>query len=124
MANAKSDIITQIREMVSQCDLTLKAVSVDVTGWRLAQRMLFLTVTDVSYGWLNALWFSLQVTVNWFQLQQAQVVSLPVNNQSLCENAKLYEPGQRYIEFVRSLPTDGPRLEAHSFDLALTQNAG
>lgn len=27
MANAKSDIITQIREMVSQCDLTLKAVS-------------------------------------------------------------------------------------------------
>uniref|UniRef100_A0A674NKJ6 Rho GTPase-activating protein 29 n=1 Tax=Takifugu rubripes TaxID=31033 RepID=A0A674NKJ6_TAKRU len=76
MANTKSDIITQIREMVSQCDLTLKAV-----------------------------------TVNWFQLQQAQVVSLPVNNQSLCENAKLYEPGQRYIDFVQNLPTDGPRLE-------------
>lgn len=29
MANTKSDIITQIREMVSQCDLTLKAVRVD-----------------------------------------------------------------------------------------------
>lgn len=27
LANAKSEIITQIREMVSQCDLTLKAVS-------------------------------------------------------------------------------------------------
>lgn len=27
LANTKSDIITQIREMVSQCDLTLKAVS-------------------------------------------------------------------------------------------------
>uniref|UniRef100_A0A8C4HWK7 Rho GTPase-activating protein 29 n=1 Tax=Dicentrarchus labrax TaxID=13489 RepID=A0A8C4HWK7_DICLA len=79
LANTKSEIITQIREMVSQCDLTLKAV-----------------------------------TVNWFQLQQAQVVSLPVNHQSLCENAKLYEPGQRYIDFVRSLPTDGPRLESHS----------
>uniref|UniRef100_A0A8C9Y2G6 Rho GTPase-activating protein 29 n=1 Tax=Sander lucioperca TaxID=283035 RepID=A0A8C9Y2G6_SANLU len=79
LANTKSEIITQIREMVSQCDLTLKAV-----------------------------------TVNWFQLQQAQVVSLPVNYQSLCENAKLYEPGQRYIDFVRSLPTDGPRLESHS----------
>ncbi|XP_056868116.1 rho GTPase-activating protein 29-like isoform X1 [Takifugu flavidus] len=89
MANTKSDIITQIREMVSQCDLTLKAV-----------------------------------TVNWFQLQQAQVVSLPVNNQSLCENAKLYEPGQRYIDFVQNLPTDGPRLESHSFDLAVTHNTG
>ncbi|CAF98794.1 unnamed protein product, partial [Tetraodon nigroviridis] len=89
MANTKSDIITQIREMVSQCDLTLKAV-----------------------------------TVNWFQLQQAQVVSLPVNNQSLCENAKLYEPGQRYIEFVRNLASDGPRLDSHSFDSAVTQNTG
>lgn len=29
MANAKSDIITQLREMVSQCDLTLKAVRAD-----------------------------------------------------------------------------------------------
>uniref|UniRef100_A0A671UED8 Rho GTPase-activating protein 29 n=1 Tax=Sparus aurata TaxID=8175 RepID=A0A671UED8_SPAAU len=89
LVTTKSEIITQIREMVSQCDLTLKAV-----------------------------------TVNWFQLQQAQVVSLPVNHQSLCENAKLYEPGQRYIDFVRSLPTDGPRLESHSFDSAVTQNTG
>ncbi|XP_067342048.1 rho GTPase-activating protein 29 isoform X2 [Channa argus] len=89
LANTKSVIITQIREMVSQCDLTLKAV-----------------------------------TVNWFQLQQAQVVSLPVNYQSLCENAKLYDPGQRYIDFVRTLPTNGPRLESHSFDSAVTQNSG
>ncbi|KAK9528021.1 hypothetical protein VZT92_014525 [Zoarces viviparus] len=89
LANTKSEIISQIREMVSQCDLTLKAM-----------------------------------TVNWFQLQQAQVVSLPVNHQSLCENAKLYEPGQRYIDFVRGLPTDGPRLESHSFDSAVTQSTG
>lgn len=68
--------------------------------------------------------FYLQVTVNWFQLQQAQVVSLPVNNQSLCENAKLYEPGQRYIDFVQNLPSDGPRLEPHLFDSAVTQNTG
>uniref|UniRef100_A0A1A7Y8V7 Rho GTPase-activating protein 29 n=1 Tax=Iconisemion striatum TaxID=60296 RepID=A0A1A7Y8V7_9TELE len=88
LATTKSEIITQIREMVSQCDLTLKAV-----------------------------------TVNWFQLQQAQVVSLPVNHQSLCENAKQYEPGQRYIEFVRSLPTNGPRLECHSLDSPVPQNS-
>ncbi|XP_071780161.1 rho GTPase-activating protein 29 isoform X2 [Centroberyx gerrardi] len=89
LANTKSEILTQLREMVFQCDLTLKAV-----------------------------------TVNWFQLQQAQVVSLPVNHQSLCENAKLYEPGQRYIDFVRSLPADRPRVESHSFDSAVTQNTG
>ncbi|KAK7881225.1 hypothetical protein WMY93_029634 [Mugilogobius chulae] len=65
-----------------------------------------------------------KVTVNWFQLQQAQVVSLPVNHQSLCENAKLYEPGQRYIDFVKSLPTDGPRLESHSFESSSVQNTG
>uniref|UniRef100_A0AAR2IQS3 Rho GTPase-activating protein 29 n=1 Tax=Pygocentrus nattereri TaxID=42514 RepID=A0AAR2IQS3_PYGNA len=66
LANAKRDILAQIRTLVFQCDLTLKAV-----------------------------------TVNWFQMQQAQVVSIPVNNQTLCESAKLYEPGQRYTEFVR-----------------------
>ncbi|XP_074549796.1 rho GTPase-activating protein 29 isoform X1 [Halichoeres trimaculatus] len=89
LVKTKSVIITQIREMISQCDLTFKAV-----------------------------------TVNWFQLQQAQVVSLPVNHQTLCENSKQYEPGQRYIDYVRSLPTDAPRLEPHSFDFAVTQNAG
>uniref|UniRef100_A0A668AM04 Rho GTPase-activating protein 29 n=1 Tax=Myripristis murdjan TaxID=586833 RepID=A0A668AM04_9TELE len=83
LANTKSEILTQLREMIFQCDLTLKAV-----------------------------------TVNWFQLQQAQVVSLPVNHQSLCENTKLYEPGQRYIDFVRSLPADRRRIESQSFDSA------
>ncbi|KAM9839524.1 rho GTPase-activating protein 29 [Aulostomus maculatus] len=89
LANTKSLIITQLREMVSQCDLTLKAV-----------------------------------TVNWFQLQQAQIVSLPINHQSLCENAKVYEPGQCYIDFVRSLPADRPQIESHSFDSAVPPTLG
>ncbi|XP_054620924.1 rho GTPase-activating protein 29 isoform X2 [Dunckerocampus dactyliophorus] len=83
LANTKSQIITQLRKMVFQCDLTLKAV-----------------------------------TVNWFQLQQAQVVSLPVNHQGLCENAKRYEPGQRYIQFVQRLSADGPRLESYLLDFS------
>lgn len=124
MANTKSDIVTQIREMVSQCDLTLKAVSVHLKRLDLPEMMLFVIVAAVNYGRVNDLCFYLQVTVNWFQLQQAQVVSLPVNNQSLCENAKLYEPGTRYIEFVRNLPSDGPRPESHSFESAVTQNTG
>ncbi|XP_072535365.1 rho GTPase-activating protein 29 isoform X2 [Salminus brasiliensis] len=89
LANAKSDILAQIRTLVFQCDLTLKAV-----------------------------------TVNWFQMQQAQVVCVPVNNQTLCESAKLYEPGQRYTEFVRGLASDRSRAESFSFDAAVIQNAG
>ncbi|MCI4374925.1 hypothetical protein PGIGA_G00011520 [Pangasianodon gigas] len=89
LANAKSDILAQIRALVFQCDLTLKAV-----------------------------------TVNWFQMQQAQAVSLPVNNQTLCESAKLYEPGQRYTEFVKSLTPDRSRAESFSYDVAGTQSAG
>uniref|UniRef100_A0A673IB89 Rho GTPase-activating protein 29 n=1 Tax=Sinocyclocheilus rhinocerous TaxID=307959 RepID=A0A673IB89_9TELE len=85
LANTKSEILTPIRELVFQCDLTLKAV-----------------------------------TVNWFQMQQAQVVSLPVNYQSLCENAKLYEPGLCYTEFVKSLPSDSTRfLNVMSCSIAL-----
>lgn len=79
LANAKSTILTQIREMVFQCDLTLKAV-----------------------------------TVNWFQMQQAQTVSLPGHFQALCEGAKLYEPGECYAEFVRNLPKNLPKERLHS----------
>ncbi|KAM7379619.1 hypothetical protein PAMP_005161 [Pampus punctatissimus] len=79
LANAKRTILTQIREMVFQCDLTLKAV-----------------------------------TVNWFQMQQAQTVTLPAHYQALSESAKLYEPGECYSEFVRNLPRNLPKERLHS----------
>ncbi|KAK9538763.1 hypothetical protein VZT92_003913 [Zoarces viviparus] len=78
LANAKSTILTQIREMVLQCDLTLKAV-----------------------------------TVNWFQMQQAQTVSLPPHFQGLSKSAKLYEPGECYAEFIRNLPKNLPKERVH-----------
>ncbi|XP_041339188.1 rho GTPase-activating protein 29 isoform X5 [Pyrgilauda ruficollis] len=81
----KSDVLTQLRELIYQCDLTLKAA-----------------------------------TVNLFQLQHAQVVSLPVNCQSLCESAKLYDPGQQYSEFVKNLPKDDVPVESGCFE---TQNS-
>ncbi|KAL0966909.1 hypothetical protein UPYG_G00302120 [Umbra pygmaea] len=81
LANTKTLILTQIRELLAQCDLTLKAV-----------------------------------TVNWCQLQQAQAVSLPVYYQTLCESAKLYEPGHRYAQFVRSLPKEWIHMEPFSTD--------
>ncbi|KAM9003086.1 rho GTPase-activating protein 29-like [Sarcophilus harrisii] len=65
--HTKSEILTQLRELVFQCDLTLKAA-----------------------------------VVNLFQMQHEQVVSLPVNYQSLCENAKLCDPGQKFAEFVKA----------------------
>ncbi|XP_075472557.1 rho GTPase-activating protein 29 isoform X3 [Ascaphus truei] len=88
LENLKSEILTQLRELVYQCDLTLKAA-----------------------------------TVNLFQIQHAQVVSLPVNCQTLCENAKRYEPGQQYSEFAKSLPKDGT-TEAGSCEATSSQIAG
>ncbi|NXV99778.1 RHG29 protein, partial [Fregetta grallaria] len=85
----KSDALTQLRELIYQCDLTLKAA-----------------------------------TVNLFQLQHAQVVSLPVNCQSLCESAKLYDPGQQYSEFVKSLPKEGVPIESGSFETQSSQVDG
>ncbi|NWS18946.1 RHG29 protein, partial [Pachyramphus minor] len=85
----KSDVLTQLREIIYQCDLTLKAA-----------------------------------TVNLFQLQHAQVVSLPVNCQSLCESAKLYDPGHQYSEFVKSLPKDGVPMEPGSLETQSSQVDG
>ncbi|XP_028988069.1 rho GTPase-activating protein 29-like isoform X2 [Betta splendens] len=79
LTNAKHTILTQIRELVYQCDLTLKAV-----------------------------------TVNWFQMQHAQIVSLPAHYQALTDNAKLYEPGDCLAEFVRNLPKNLPKERFHS----------
>ncbi|XP_046501286.1 rho GTPase-activating protein 29 isoform X1 [Equus quagga] len=67
LENTKREILTQLRKLVFQCDLTLKAV-----------------------------------TVNLFQMQHLQAASLASNLQSLCDSAKLYDPGQEYSEFVKA----------------------
>lgn len=56
----------------------------------------------------------LQVTVNWFQMQQVQTVSLPAHYQALSDSAKMYEPGECYGEFVRNLPKNLPKERLHS----------
>lgn len=47
--------------------------------------------------------------VNWFQMQQAQLASLPAHYLALTESAKLYEPGECYAEFARNLPKNLPK---------------
>ncbi|XP_050990933.1 rho GTPase-activating protein 29 isoform X2 [Labeo rohita] len=89
LSNAKSEILAQIRKLVFQCDLTLKAV-----------------------------------TVNWFQMQQAQTQPLSINYQALSEQAKKYEPGQRYSEFVCSLPKERVWLESLSQDITASSKTG
>ncbi|XP_028735903.1 rho GTPase-activating protein 29 isoform X2 [Peromyscus leucopus] len=74
LENTKRDILTQLRTLVFQCDLTLKAV-----------------------------------TVNLFHMQQLQAASLANSLQSLCDSAKLYDPGQEYSEFVKA--TSSSELE-------------
>ncbi|XP_025057693.1 rho GTPase-activating protein 29 isoform X2 [Alligator sinensis] len=65
-----------------------------------------------------------KATVNLFQLQHAQVVSLPVNCQSLCESAKMYDPGQQYLEFVKNLPKEDIPIESGSFETQSSQVDG
>ncbi|XP_068963031.1 rho GTPase-activating protein 29-like isoform X2 [Petaurus breviceps papuanus] len=81
--HTKSEILTQLRELVFQCDLTLKAA-----------------------------------VVNLFQMQHEQVVSLPVNYQALCENAKLCDPGRKFAEFVttKTSPKDDVHIKSSSFE--------
>jgi len=67
LENTKREILTQLQKLVFQCDLTLKAV-----------------------------------TVNLFQMQHLQAASLANNLQSLCDSAKLYDPGQEYSDFVKA----------------------
>lgn len=67
LENTKREILTQLRTLVFQCDLTLKAV-----------------------------------TVNLFHMQQRQAATLANSLQSLCDSAKLYDPGQEYSEFVKA----------------------
>lgn len=67
LENTKREILTQLRTLVFQCDLTLKAV-----------------------------------TVNLFNMQHLQAASLADSLQSLCDSAKLYDPGQEYSEFVKA----------------------
>ncbi|XP_040607872.1 rho GTPase-activating protein 29 isoform X1 [Mesocricetus auratus] len=74
LENTKREILTQLRTLVFQCDLTLKAV-----------------------------------TVNLFHMQQLQAASLAHSLQSLCDSAKLYDPGQEYTEFVKA--TSASELE-------------
>ncbi|XP_060762571.1 rho GTPase-activating protein 29-like isoform X2 [Neoarius graeffei] len=83
LTKTKSEILTQLRELIFQCDLTLKAV-----------------------------------TVNWFQMLYNQLVSVPVQYQTLCDQVKQYEPGQCYSEFVHSLPKERVWLEALSHEHA------
>ncbi|XP_036622487.1 rho GTPase-activating protein 29-like [Trichosurus vulpecula] len=79
----KSEILTQLHNLVLQCDLTLKAV-----------------------------------IINLFQMQHEQLLSLPVNYQSLCENAKSYNPGRNFADFVKAKTS--PKEDVHhksiSFD--------
>ncbi|XP_021500682.1 rho GTPase-activating protein 29 isoform X1 [Meriones unguiculatus] len=67
LENTKREMLTQLRTLVFQCDLTLKAV-----------------------------------TVNLFHMQQLQAASVAKRLQSLCDSAKLYDPGQEYSEFVKA----------------------
>ncbi|XP_062960606.1 rho GTPase-activating protein 29 isoform X3 [Cynocephalus volans] len=72
LENTKREILTQLRTLVFQCDLTLKA------------------------------------------MQHLQAASLASSLQSLCDSAKLYDPGQEYSEFVKATnSTEGEKVDGN-----------
>ncbi|XP_067829273.1 GEM-interacting protein isoform X2 [Heptranchias perlo] len=77
----KVRIITQLRKLIDQGDLTLKAVS-----------------------------------VNLFQMQQEQIEQAPFAFQSLHENIKPYEPGQKYLEYIQNLDKKVLKVETYEFE--------
>uniref|UniRef100_A0A4X2JY63 Rho GTPase-activating protein 29 n=1 Tax=Vombatus ursinus TaxID=29139 RepID=A0A4X2JY63_VOMUR len=81
--HTKNEILIQLHNLVLQCDLTLKAV-----------------------------------IMNLFQMQHEQLLSLPVNYQSLCENANSYNPGRNFVDFVKAKtsPKEDVYRKAISFD--------
>lgn len=54
-------------------------------------------------------------------MQQTQAVSLLTHYQTLTDNAKLYEPGECYADFVRNLPKNLHKEPLHS-DSTATDN--
>ncbi|XP_051852516.1 rho GTPase-activating protein 29 [Antechinus flavipes] len=58
------------------------------------------------------------VIINLFQIQHEHLLSLPINCQSLWENAKSYDPGRNFAEFVRAKtsPKEDVHHKSFSFD--------
>lgn len=80
----KKVLLTRIRELMYQCDQTLKAVS-----------------------------------VGFFQSQHTVSAPLPVQYQTLCESARLYEPGSQYVEFIKRIkqvPLGESKIVYHKFE--------
>uniref|UniRef100_G3VCY9 Rho GTPase-activating protein 29 n=1 Tax=Sarcophilus harrisii TaxID=9305 RepID=G3VCY9_SARHA len=58
------------------------------------------------------------VIINLFQIQHEHLLSLPINCQSLWENAKSYDPGRNFAEFVKAKtsPKEDVHHKSFSFD--------
>ncbi|XP_074118842.1 rho GTPase-activating protein 29-like [Sminthopsis crassicaudata] len=58
------------------------------------------------------------VIINLFQIQHEHLLSLPINCQSLWENAKSYDPGRNFADFVKAKtsPKEDVHHKSFSFD--------
>uniref|UniRef100_A0AAY4ED69 Uncharacterized protein n=1 Tax=Denticeps clupeoides TaxID=299321 RepID=A0AAY4ED69_9TELE len=56
-------------------------------------------------------------TISYYQNMHMQTVALPVHYQTLCENSKLYEPGQQYATHVKELQMPAEPETSYEFEL-------
>ncbi|EDV22182.1 uncharacterized protein TRIADDRAFT_59414 [Trichoplax adhaerens] len=69
LQKSKDKFLVELRQLILQCDVTLKAV-----------------------------------TANYFQMRNTALSPFPVQYQTLSDNAKMYEPGTQFIEFLSHRP--------------------
>ncbi|KAM9832586.1 rho GTPase-activating protein 45 [Neosynchiropus ocellatus] len=55
-------------------------------------------------------------TISYYQLMHMQTVALPVHYQTLCENSKLYDPGQQYATHVQDLQLPDQPAVCYTFE--------
>ncbi|XP_043550634.1 GEM-interacting protein-like isoform X1 [Chiloscyllium plagiosum] len=63
-----------------------------------------------------------EVSVNLFQMQEEQIEQVPLAFRSLHENIKLYEPGQKYFEFIQNLDKKMQPVEFYEFEEFATRS--
>ncbi|XP_078285659.1 GEM-interacting protein isoform X2 [Rhinoraja longicauda] len=56
------------------------------------------------------------VSMNMFQMKQEQIQEVPRSMQSLHENLQLYQPAQKYFEFIQNLDKNAQSTESYEFE--------
>jgi hypothetical protein len=93
LLRVKSQVLQQVRELMLQCDQTMKAVT--VSYFQLQHTVSAPAPVQVQFWLVWCLPLACGQSDGRFGFLQFQ---------TLCESSRLYEPGSQYMEFIRRMP--------------------